>query len=165
MHIRAETTADIDAIQRVTTAAFAGAAHSDGNEARIVNALRAAGALVRSLVAESDGQIVGHIALSSVTLSDDSANWLGLAPLSVAPDHQRQGIGSALVVAALAALPALNAAGCVVLGDPAYYTRFGFKQHTALTLPGFDGVHFMALATQGEIPAAVVAYHSAFQVA
>lgn len=165
MRIRTETAADIDAIYRVTTEAFARAAHSGGNEARIVDALREASALSLSLVADIDGRIAGHLTLSPVALDDGRAGWLGLGPMSVAPDDQNRGIGSALVRAAVDALPGLGAAGCVVFGYPAYYTRFGFRQHTPLTLPGLTADHFMALATHGAIPAAAVAYHPAFHIA
>lgn len=162
MRIRPETQADHDAIGRVTTAAFATTAHASGQEARIVEALRAAGALRLSLVTECEGAVAGHVALSPVTLDDGTPGWFGLGPVSVDPDRQGRGIGAALVRAALDRLPALGAAGCVVLGDPAYYTRFGFRHHPALRYPQAPAEYFMALGDA--VPAATVAYHPAFHL-
>lgn len=165
MWIRAETRADHDAIRRVTEAAFAGAAHAAGNEVRIVDALRATRLLSVSLVADIDGRIAGHVALSPVSLGDGTAGWHGLGPVAVDPRDQGHGVGSALVRAALAELPALGARGCVVLGDPAYYARFGFRRHPGLRYPGAPAEYFMALALHGAPPEAVVAYPPAFATA
>lgn len=104
MIIRPESPADHSLIRDLTARAFAGAAHADGSEPRIIDALRAAGALTLSLVAEVEGRPVGHVAVSPVTISDGTPNWYGLGPVSVDPPHQRSGIGSELVQAALAEL-------------------------------------------------------------
>ena len=95
--IRPETAADVDAIDRITRAAFQHHPHSDQTEHLIIVRLRAAEALTLSLVAEQDGQVIGHAAFSPVTFSDGSAGWYGLGPIAVAPRHQGQGVGSALV--------------------------------------------------------------------
>jgi putative acetyltransferase len=160
--IRTETHADQAAIHALTKAAFLHAPHTNHTEPFIVDALRAAGALTVSLVAEDNGEIVGHVAISPVVLSDGSSGWFGLGPISVAPARQRQGIGAALMRYALDALRAQGAAGCVLLGDPAYYTRFGFAAHPALVLPGVPPEYFQAIALRGEVPAASVQYHAAF---
>ena len=76
------------------------------------------------LVAELDGVLVGHVALSPVSISDGSVHWFGLGPISVLPVHQRRGVGSALMRAVLAALRQRGAHGCVLLGDPGYYGRW-----------------------------------------
>ena len=102
--IRAETDADIDAITEVTIAAFETLEISNHTEQFVVEALRAAQALTISLVAQVDGRVVGHIALSPVTLSDGTRNWYGLGPVSVLPEYQRQGIGKALIREGLARL-------------------------------------------------------------
>lgn len=161
--LRAETADDQDAIRRVIEDAFAGAEHASGNEARIVDALRDAGALRLSLVADIDDRIVGHAALSPVTLDDGSPGWLGLGPVAVDPRDQGNGVGSALIRAALAELPALG--GCVVVGAPAYYARFGFRQAASLRFPGVPPEYFMALSSHAPLPHAVVSYHPAFSVA
>ena len=88
-------------IHSVTAASFLHAPHTSHTEQFIVAALRRAGVLTLSLVAEFDGIVVGHVAASPVTISDASGGWLGLGPLSVLPEHQGRGIGSALMHEAL----------------------------------------------------------------
>ncbi|MBT2767725.1 N-acetyltransferase [Stenotrophomonas sp. ISL-67] len=162
--IRNERPDDIAAIHTVTRDAFLSAPHSSGTEQHIVDALRAAGALSISLVAEDAGGIIGHVALSPVQLSDGSTDWYGLGPISVAPHRQGEGIGSALMRAAIKALQARGAAGCVLLGDPGYYGRFGFRADPRLRLAGVPAEYFQALQLQGEWPDAEVSYHAGFGV-
>lgn len=163
MQIRPEIPADVDAITALTAQAFLQAEHTSHTEQFIVNALRRAGVLTFSLVAEADdGALLGHVALSPVTVSDGSAGWYGLGPISVAPEQQGQGIGSQLMRRALDDLRALGAAGCVLLGDPAYYGRFGFEPRAGLVLEGVPPEYFMALAFGCEWPQGAVRYNSAF---
>ncbi|MGY6270334.1 GNAT family N-acetyltransferase [Achromobacter denitrificans] len=161
MQIRPESPRDREAIFTLTQDAFKNLAHSGQTEGYIIDALREAGALTLSLVAWEDDGIVGHAAFSPVTISDGSADWYGLGPLAVRPDRQGRGIGAALLREGLARLEASGAAGCVVLGDPGYYGRFGFACAPALTYPGVPPEYFMALAfkhpARGE-----VAYHAGF---
>ena len=89
--IRNETQDDVRAITEVTVAAFNTLEISDHTEQFIIEALRAAEALTVSLVAEMDGQVIGHIAFSPVTMSDGTPDWYGLGPVSVLPEHQRTG--------------------------------------------------------------------------
>ena len=121
--IRPEIPADIPAIYQLNAAAFG----SDA-EARLVDALRANGALLLSLVAEADGELVGHIAFSPVVIDSEESSLVGvgLAPLAVAPLHQRQGAGSKLVEEGLRRLRSAGHRWCVVLGHADYYPRFGF---------------------------------------
>lgn len=160
--IRQETAADVDAIDRLTRDAFLHAEHTDHTEQFIVKALRDAGALSVSLVAELAGELVGHAAASPVSISDGTPGWYGLGPVSVAPGHQRQGVGSQLVSHLLDALRQRGAQGCVVLGEPAYYGRFGFRAHDSLVLPGVPAGYFQALPLDGALPAGSVRYHGAF---
>lgn len=162
MTIRSERIQDIDAIARLTQAAFEQASHTSHTEQFIVDALRRAGQLTVSLVAVENDAIVGHIAASPVTVSSGATGWYGIGPVSVRPDRQGQGIGAALTKAALTQLQHLGGAGCVVLGDPGYYGRFGFQASAGLTLPGVAPEYFQALAFSGEVPEGVVAYHEAF---
>jgi len=127
MLIRRECPDDVDAIRAITARAFDGKPYSDGSEAPLVDALRADRGWVPalSLVAEVDGAVVGHVVSTRATISGRPA--LGLGPLSVDPDWQRRGVGSALMHAVLGAADALDEPVVVLLGDPAYYSRFGFK--------------------------------------
>ncbi|RXZ64448.1 GNAT family N-acetyltransferase [Pelagerythrobacter rhizovicinus] len=160
--IRPERAGDERAIHEVVHAAFDGHPHSDGSEPAIVDRLRADGDLAISLVAEDGGEIVGHAAFSPVTISDGSEGWFGLGPVAVAPQRQREGIGAALVEQGLALLCERDAAGCVVLGDPAYYGRFGFTHDPALTYPGPPPEYFQRLVIDASSASGVVTYAHAF---
>ena len=162
IRIRSETTADILAIEAVTAGAFRDAPHTSHTEHFIVNALRDAGQLAVSLVAEADGDVVGHIAISPVSISDGSKHWYGLGPVSVSPQRQRQGIGSQLMGRALDELRQLGAAGCVVLGYPDFYGRFGFNVVPEHILPELPPEYFQAICFGVETPAGKVSYHEAF---
>ena len=162
MQIRDERREDHDAIRALTTAAFLDAPHSGGTEAAIVDALRDAGALAVSLVAVEKGRVVGHVAFSAVTIDGKRQGWYGLGPVSVEPARQRGGVGSALIREGLGRLRAMGAGGCVVLGDPAYYGRFGFVSVPALSYPGVPAEYFQRLVLSGDSPAGVVAYHAGF---
>ena len=126
MIVRTETAADREAVARVTTEAFGG----DG-EARLIDVIRASDGYLPdlSLVAEVDGEVVGHILFSGVSVEDRSTTTpaLVLAPMAVAPAHQRAGIGSALVRAGLERAAGRPEAAVIVLGHPEYYPRFGFE--------------------------------------
>ena len=163
MTLRNEHPQDIEAISRLTEAAFRNEEHSSHTEHFIVNALRRTGQLSISLVAAEHDQILGHVAISPVSISSGVTGWYGLGPISVRPDRQGKGIGSALMKAALEQLRHLGAAGCVVLGDPGYYGRFGFKAHPGLELPGVPPEYFQALSFTGELPVGVVKYAAAFE--
>ncbi|MCF7717327.1 N-acetyltransferase [Aeromonas jandaei] len=160
--IRPETGADHDAIEAVTVAAFLNAPHTDHNEQLIVRALRQAGALSLSLVAELGGPVVGHLCFSPVTISDGSLHWYGLGPISVSPELHGKGIGSHLMEAGLAELKRKGAAGCVVLGDPGFYGRFSFVPEPELTLPGVPPEYFMAMSFGAASAHGEVIYHPAF---
>lgn len=163
LHIRQERPQDISTITALTAAAFASQEHSSHTEQFIVNALRRSQQLTISLVAVLDEDIVGHVAASAVTISSGAQGWFGLGPISVWPDRQGQGIGSALMQAALAELQQLGAMGCVVLGDPGYYSRFGFAVHPGLELPGVPPQYFQALSFGTALPQGTVQYHAAFE--
>ena len=124
--IRAERADDTVAIAALVALAIKGVRHSDGSEPQIVERLRRAGALTVSLVAEEGWDILGHVAFSPVTIADGTEGWFGLGPVAVTPGRQSEGIGAALVEAGLQRLHDDGASGCVVLGDPVYYQRFGF---------------------------------------
>jgi putative acetyltransferase len=160
--IRPEVPGDADAIAAITGAAFALAAHASGTEARIIDALRAAGALTVSLVAEEAGEIVGHVAFSPVSVGSVAAGWYGLGPVSVRPDRQRAGIGTALVEAGLARLRSMGARGCVLVGDPRYYARFGFARDPALRCDGIPDEYVQRIIFTGPPPAGRITFHAGF---
>jgi putative acetyltransferase len=168
--IRREAVLDHGAIASVTREAFAQLEPSSQSESLIIDALRRAGALAVSLVAEVDGQVVGHVAFSPVAVEPAHGarrrgavtGWYGLGPLSVLPSMQRQGIGSRLVREGLATLAALDARGCVVVGEPKYYRRFGFACDPALVAEGLPPEYFMCLLFGGDRPIGTVTYHRAF---
>jgi putative acetyltransferase len=160
--IRPQTSADSQTIEELTARAFLNAPHASHTEHYIVNALRRAGKLAVSLVAEADSVIVGHIALSPVSISDGASDWFGVGPIAVLPQHQRRGVGSQLLREALRDLRSRGASGCVVLGEPQYYGRFGFQAHPDLVLPGVAPEYFQAIFLDSSRPRGVVTYHEAF---
>ncbi|WP_061798398.1 GNAT family N-acetyltransferase [Serratia ficaria] len=162
INFRHELPDDIGTISTLTAAAFQHAEHSSHTEQFIVNALRRADALSLSLVAERRGELLGHAAVSPVSIGNGVEGWYGLAPVSVLPAYQNQGIGSRLIRQLLAELREMGAAGCVVLGNPHYYGRFGFDAQTSLTLPGVPQAYFRAITFRGALPQAEVAFHRAF---
>jgi len=163
MLIRQELPEDIKAIEELTAAAFKDKPYSDGSEQLIINRLRDAGALALSLVAEMDEKIVGHVAFSKVTINGEDQGWYGLGPISVQPALQKQGIGSKLIHAGLAGIRAIGARGCVLLGDPNYYNRFGFKSYPQLIYEGAPAPqYFMAFPFYDAVPNGKVEFHKAF---
>ena len=163
MNIRTETSADSEAIGEVTVEAFRSLEISEHTEQFIVEALRAAGALTVSLVAEVDGRVVGHVAFSPVTISDGTTNWYGLGPVSVLPQCQRQGIGKALIGEGLSRLRGLGARGCCLVGHPAYYRKLGFENPAGLVVEGVPPEVFLALSFDGRMPRGTVTFHEAFK--
>ncbi|MFD2166066.1 GNAT family N-acetyltransferase [Thalassotalea euphylliae] len=154
--VRAESKRDVDAISALITQAFKDDQYSQGTEAAIVNELRDDGDLIISLVAELDGVVVGHVAFSPVTVDNEVVRYFGLGPVAVLPEHQQQGIGKALITEGLTQLKALGAHGCVVLGEPSYYQKFGFAVDEHVTLADvppeyFTVNHFMEQTPKGEV--------------
>ncbi len=161
--ILSERDSDADAIAEVTAAAFETLEISNHTEQFIIEALRAASALKVSLVAELDGHVIGHIAFSPVTISDGTANWYGLGPISVLPEFQRQGVGKALILEGLSRLKDMGAGGCCLVGHPEYYIKFGFQNLPALVLQGVPPEEFFGLSFDGHNPKGSVAFHEAFK--
>lgn len=161
--IRNEIDTDIAAITEVTIAAFKSVPISDHTEQFIIEALRDANALTISLVAEINGNIVGHIAFSPVTISDGTKDWYGLGPVSVFPEYQQQGIGKALINRGLSSLKDMGGQGCTLVGDPDYYKRFGFKNYPGLVHEGIPQEVFLALPFTKEIPRGTVVFHEGFK--
>jgi len=163
--IRPESPSDFARVDEIQREAFGGA-----GEARLIEALRKRATPYLSLVAESEGRLVGHVMFSPVSIegTGDPAPLAGLAPLAVSPDTQGQGAGSALVRSGLRDCVSLGWQAVFLLGDPAYYSRFGFvlaaKQGLRYESEAFDaGFQMIEL-----VPDALsgcsgwVRYHDAF---
>ncbi len=164
MRLRPEAPQDCSAIENVHVAAFADHPYSRQTEHLIVNALRAAHALTVSLVAEVEGKVVGHIAFSPIKIDSHDCMWFLLGPVGVLPDYQRRGIGRELVREGLKAIRSLGAEGCVLVGDPGYYSRFGFTRHRELVFEGVPAEYCMCLPMTERIPRGSVSHHAAFSV-
>jgi putative acetyltransferase len=140
--------ADADAIDAVIRTSFARTDFGHQGEAELVRMIDADGDTLVSLVAESDGVIVGHMLFSRMDVVADGAalSGAGLAPVSVAPEWQGQGIGDALIRAGLEALRRQGVAISFVLGHENYYPRFGYSPDLAARFASpFAGPHFMAM--------------------
>ncbi len=162
--IRPETVVDVTAISLLLLEAFATHPHSNQTEHRLVEELRRVNALDISLVAVCGDQVVGHIGFSKVTINGLWCGWYGLAPLAVLPRYHRQGIGSQLMHEGIQQLKTLDAIGCVLVGDPNYYQRFGFAPDPALTLDGVPPEVFLSLPLCSEPAKGKVEFHKAFDV-
>jgi putative acetyltransferase len=163
--IRAEQPGDWVAVHRVNESAF-----ETPLEANLVDALRQQASDAVSLVAEHGGAIIGHIMLSPLTLSEHpDLKLMGLAPMAVAPPHQRSGVGSALVRAGLERCKELGYGAVVVLGHPEYYPRFGFSPASRFGIGCEYDVPedvFMMLELQPGFldgTSGVIRYHDAFR--
>ncbi|MCX7300326.1 MAG: N-acetyltransferase [Rhodobacterales bacterium] len=162
MLIRPERPEDIGQIDNLTAAAFAPMPFSDGSEPAIIRALRRDGMLTLSLVAAADDRILGHAAFSPVTVGEVSQRWYGLGPIAVAPGHQRQGIGTALMTTGLQHLRTIGALGCALIGDPAYYSRHGFISEGHLHYPGVPDTVVQHMTFSGPRPRGTLIYTPAF---
>jgi putative acetyltransferase len=162
MFIRLEEPRDITTVQDVIRRAFAPMPFGDDNDQHLTNKFRAAGELSLSLVAEKDGVIVGHVALTPAVHESGAAGWFALGPLAVEPDLQRKGIGTALIAEAKVWLAGRGAAGCIVMGDTNYYPRHGFMPTPESAPPNEPAAYFMVLAMQRQIPPGRFAFHPLF---
>lgn len=165
MHIRPEIPDDIKSIRAIIAIAFAPMPYSNGTEPFIVDALRESGDLILSLVAEDEGQIVGQITFSPVKIEGENGVWLGLGPVSVLPQKQGRGIGGQLIKAGLDAIYSKGASGCVLIGNPDYYSRFGFVNKTGLTYGDLDTAYVQSLPFDGLSPKGHLKYCEAFESA
>lgn len=164
MNIRREQQSDRLAVHAINAAAFETQAEAD-----LVDALRSQANPIVSLVAEIEGRLIGHIMFSPAILSGHpDLTIMGLAPMAVVPEHQRKGIGSALIYAGIEACKQLNADAVIVLGHPDYYPKFEF---VAASQFGIDSQYdvpdevFMAMELNKNALAGrsgTISYHSAF---
>lgn len=160
--LRPERPEDHAALAALVTAAFDGKPYADGDEAELLGALRVAGALTLSFVAEESGVLVGQAAFSPARAADGTPGWYALGPVAVAPARQGVGIGTKLVLAGLTWLAHRGAAGCILVGDPGYYERFGFVRAPENAPAGMPAEYFMVKVLGGPRPAGPIAFHEAF---
>lgn len=160
--IRSESAEDHAAIHDVTRRAFAPMPYADGDEQKLIGRFRDAGVLALSLVAENDSGVVGQITFTPAIAADGSPGWYALGPVSVEPALKHQGIGSQLIHAGIAWLREQNAAGCVLIGNPAYYGRFGFRPFPKLSPDGMPAEYYQILPLAVTVPATVVGFHPLF---
>ncbi|WP_414832837.1 GNAT family N-acetyltransferase [Afifella sp. YEN Y35] len=167
LQIRDQKEADRPAVKELVRRAFLQNPHSDGTEAFLIEALWTRGTATIALVAEADGRIIGQAAFSPVTLVGDDGQartgWHGLGPIAVLPEVQRKGVGSVLMEVGLTKLRALGSEGCVLVGDPAYYERFGFETFAELKMPGVPPENLLALPFTDTLPAGEIIFDEAFQ--
>ncbi|KAF0234630.1 MAG: hypothetical protein FD177_657 [Desulfovibrionaceae bacterium] len=168
MLIRDERSEDVSRISQIHYAAFKGhPVHPPGAEPvehHIVERLRASGALALSLLAEAGGDVVGHIALSPAVVGDDLDGWFLLGPVGVLPRLQGQGIGSGLVRESLRHMRDIGATGVVLVGDPGFYTRFGFVSVPGLIYTGVPDQYVLAACFGSKAPQGEIIAHEAFGV-
>jgi len=160
--IRLERPDDHEALGELITSAFAGKPYADGDEADLLVALRRENALTLSLVAELDGVVVGQAAFSPARTTTGDERWYALGPVAVLPAHQGEGIGSLLVRAGLERLAGEGADGCIFVGDPAYYARFGFEVRPENAPVGQPAEYFQVMVLGGRRPDGPIAFHEAF---
>jgi putative acetyltransferase len=156
--IREEKPGDAAAIEKLHRAEFSGNAEAD-----LVEEMRGSGKVLLSLVAEDGGKIVGHILYSKIAV-DGVENAAALGPIAIDDGHQKRGLGSQLIEEAHRRLPAMGTVIVFVLGDPAYYRRFGFsaQQATAFHTP-YDGPYMQSVKlSRGAPPSGTVVYPSPF---
>lgn len=173
--IRNERIGDFATVENLVRTAFVSAEHSNGDEHNLVDRLRKSSAYVASLalVAEVDGQVVGHILFTRIHIEGNNGvrhESLALAPVSVLPAFQKLGIGGALIRTGHSKACELGFDSVIVLGHPAYYPRFGFKPASQWGIvPPFDvpSEYFMALELSDlslKNAAGKVVYSAAFQI-
>lgn len=160
--IRPERPDDEVAVHDVTARAFAPMPFAGGDEQLLPARFRAAGVLALSSVAELDGKVVGQVTLTPALAADGSPDWFALGPISVEPDLHKHGIGSRLIAAAIAWMREQGAAGCALVGNPAYYSRFGWKPFPSLAPQGEPAEYYQILPLRIAEPETVVSFHPLF---
>lgn len=156
MRIRQEKPEDYEEVYELVREAFASAEHADGNEQDLVAALRKGKAFIPelSLVAEEGGRLAGHILFTRARVGE--VEVLALAPLSVRPAFQRQGVGTALTEEGHRIARELGFPYSIVLGSENYYSRLGYREATGFGVEAPEGIpsaNFMAIRLLEEAPA------------
>lgn len=166
MIIRHEHSQDIERITEIQYAAFKDhPMHAPGvepTEQLLVQRLRESRMLTVSLLAEIDGRSVGHIAISPTVVGATQTGWFILGPVGVLPEFQGQGIGSALIREVMNRAQLIGAQGIVLVGDPAFYARFGFESIPGLKYEGVPDQYVMGVSFSSANPHGLIKAHKAF---
>jgi len=162
--VRNERPEDVDHIRDLTEMAFRDRRYSCKREHFLIDDLRAANALTVSLVALTESTIIGHVALSPVSMTGASGPWFGLGPISVLPAWQRKGVGTAMMKEALSRLTQQQAAGCILVGDPRFYKRFSFAHDSSIIAENEPLEYTMILRLSVNSDHGIARFHDAFTV-
>ena len=160
--IRDERPGDAPAIFALTRDAFADPDISNGSEPYVVEALRRDGDLALSLVAEADGELVGHVAFSPLAINADEGGWFALGSISVRRDHRRRGLASSLIRTGLDRLRAEGARGCALIGYPVHYRSSGFASDGRLTYGDAPTEYVQRIVFAGPPPAGELVFAPGF---
>jgi putative acetyltransferase len=160
--IRPEAESDRRAIWEVTRSAFEGRPYAAGDEQDLIDNLRADGVLSVSLVAIDGSELIGQITFSPASISSNRGNWYALGPVSVIPERQGEGTGAALIDAGIKAIESLGAVGCILTGDPGYYSKHGFTLASEHCPELESEEYFMVRVIGDEEPVGTFAFHVAF---
>jgi putative acetyltransferase len=162
VQIRHECAEDAQAIHDLTARAFAPMPFAGGDEQLLPARFRSANVLALSLVAELGGKVIGQLTLTPAIAADSAPGWFALGPISVDPDYQKHGIGSRMIAAAIGWLKSKNAAGCALVGNPAYYGRFGWRPAPDLTPAGEPAEYYQILPLADAEPKTIISFHPLF---
>ena len=162
IEIRDELPEDYEQIKQITIAAFTNHPYSNCREYILVEKLREKKSLTVSLVAIVNGEVAGHVAFSPIITGGSFCDWYGVGPLSVKPELQKHGIGSALMRAGMEKIKATGGKGCVLVGDLLYYARFGYHHSDVMTFPHAPKENFVVLSLGGEEISGEVEFDTAF---
>jgi len=163
MHnIRNEKPSDRASVCKLIASAFKGKPYAQGDEQDLLDKLEKANALVLSLVAIEDNTVIGQVAFSPAQNSNNSGTWYALGPVAVTPARQGEGIGARLIETGLAELKQKGASGCILVGDPAYYSRFGFELTPGCCPEGEPEAYFMVKSFSDQMPIGKFSFHPAF---
>lgn len=155
--LRDERPSEIPTINKIAVAAFATKAYGDGTEGDLIDSLRRDGDLSLSLVADLNGVVVGRVSMSPATVGK-ADGWYGLGPVAVDTDHFKQGIGSTLIRTALGRVAEQGAAGVVLVGDPNYYSRFGFVKGGSVQYLNIEAKNVMVRTLNGPTATGVITF-------
>jgi putative acetyltransferase len=162
LEIRVETETDHGPIRRLTETAFSGKPYAGGDEQDVIDNLRKACALTLSLVATDNSEVVGQATFSPAEISSNTGVWFALGPISVAPERQGERIGEQLIEAGIEHISKLGASGCILTGDPNYYSRHGFEVASEHCPANEPGEYFQLRMIGPERPIGTFRFHDAF---